>query len=95
VPGILSLLGAKQRGMGFFGAFQRRRGRRRIQQEFDKAALVFGGKADDLGLLDGTVRGLLGGGDRKVADAAALHFGGLFHQAKHIGGNASRQIAMF
>ncbi len=41
-------------------------------------------------ILDGTLRGLLGGRDHKVADAAALQFGGLFHQVKHIGGDAGR-----
>ena len=80
-------LRTEQRGVGFFCAYQSRRGRRRVEQKVNETALIFDGKADDLVFFDGAVRGLLGGGNHKVADTAALHFGGVFHKGKRIGGD--------
>ena len=73
--------------MGFFCAYQSRGRGRRIKQKINETALIFGGKPDDLGFFNRPVRSLLGGGNYKITNASALHFGGVFHKGKHLRSN--------
>ena len=71
--------------MGFPGPLQGGRQRRRIEQKVHETPLIFDRKADDTGLFDCLVRGLLGGGNDEIADAAALHFSSALHHSQRIG----------
>ena len=54
------------------GAFQGWRERRRVENGFDKRALIFDRQPDDLRFLDSLLRGVLRGSDYKITDATAL-----------------------
>ena len=56
-----------------------------FSEQIDEPPLILRREADEVRLLDGAVRGFLGGGDDEVADAAALHLGGAFTTAKASG----------
>src|SRR5215472_5627802 len=58
----------------------------RVEQRLDQKASILDRKPDDLGLLDRTMCGLLGGRDHEVADAASLDFGSALDDAQRIGG---------
>jgi hypothetical protein len=81
--------GCDQTGVSLPGSLQGGRKNRRIQEQLHKALLVFDGKVNDLGFVDGPVCGLLSGGNHKIADTAALKFRGPSDDAKRIGRNAS------
>jgi hypothetical protein len=70
--------------MGFPGPLQGGRQRRWIEQKIYETLLIFDRKPDDAGLFDCPVRGLLGGGDDEIADAAALHFSSALHHGQRI-----------
>jgi hypothetical protein len=73
--------------MGFPGPLQGGRQRRWIEQKIYETLLIFDRKPDDAGLFDCPVRGLLGGGDDEIADAAALHFRSALHDRQGVGGD--------
>src|SRR5438270_6399967 len=75
--------------MGPLRALQGRCQHWRVQKQFDKALLVFERQADDLGFLDGLLRGFLSGGHEEIADTAALERGGALNNPQRIGRNAS------
>ena len=75
--------------MGLLGGLQGRRKNRRIQKQLHKALLIFDGKVNDLGFVDGPVCDLLSSGNHKIADTAALQFRGAPDDSKRIGRNAS------
>jgi hypothetical protein len=75
--------------MSLPGAFQGRRKNRRIQKQFHKALLVLHRQANDLGFVDSPVSDLLSSRNYKIADTAALQFGGTLDDQERIGRNAS------
>src|ERR1017187_7565160 len=81
--------GRDQTSMSLLGSLQGRRKSRRLEKQFHKALLVFEGQANHLGFVDCPMRDLLGSGNHKIADAAALQFRGTLDDQKRIGRNAS------
>jgi hypothetical protein len=75
--------------MSLLGALQGRRKNRRIQKQFHKTLLVLDGQANDLGFVDCPMCDLLGGGNQKIADTAALQLCGALDDQERIGRNAS------
>src|ERR1017187_2608029 len=75
--------------MSLPGALQGRRKSRRIQKQFHKALLVLDGQANHLGFVDCPMCDLLCSGNHKIADTAALQFGGTLDDEERSGCDAS------
>jgi hypothetical protein len=54
-----------------------------------KSELIFGREADDMRILDGSARRLLGGVDHKIAHAAAFDLGGAPDHRQSLGRETS------
>src|SRR2546426_11872330 len=81
--------GCDQTGMGLLRTLQGWRKSGRVKKQFDETRLVFDRQTDDLSLGDCPAGGLLGGGNDKIADTAALEFRGPLDGPQGVGGDAS------
>lgn len=74
--------------MGAFRALQRRGRRRRIEQQLGETALILDRQADEVSLLNRSMRSISGGSDNEVTDASALDLGCTLHDSERLRCNA-------
>ena len=70
--------------MGAFRALQRRGRRRWIEQQLDETTLILDRQANEVSLLNGSIRSISGGSDDEITDAPALDLGCTFHDSERL-----------
>src|SRR5579883_96353 len=81
---VSSLRFLNQPGVSLSGALQRQRRRWWIEQQVDKLLLLLHREANDVGLLNRSVGGLLCGSHYKIAHAAALERRRALHDGERL-----------